>query len=96
MSQPSCESPEGVSRYFVTYTGVKLPLQLISPIDAAEVHSRNTYFHAVYDAQDRLVNCRKMVYGELEMEHRYEYAEDGRLVRAEVIDAEGEANVLSF
>ena len=96
MNPSVSEAPAGESRYFLSYTGMKLPLQLISPIEAAEVRNRNTFFHALYDAQDRLVHCRKLVYGEVEMAHRYEYGADGRLCRAEVIDAEGEATVLEF
>jgi hypothetical protein len=37
-----------------------------------------------------------MVYGEVEMEHRYQYDETGVLRRAEISDIDGEVTVLTF
>ena len=51
-------------RYFLSYSGVSLPLRLVSPLAASELQNRNTYFRAVYDDADRLV--AKLVYGEVE------------------------------
>lgn len=77
------ENPDN-SRYFVSYTGVKLPLRLINPLTIADLSNRNTFIRASYDAQDRLLGFEKMVYGEVEMWHRYEYDAEGVLRRAEI------------
>jgi hypothetical protein len=82
-------------RYFLSYSGVKLPLNLVSPIAAAELENRNTYFRATYDGAERLIACEKIVYGEVEMRHDYEYRADGVLARA-VIDMAGEETELFF
>ena len=37
-----------------------------------------------------------MVYGEIELEHRYHYDETGVLRRAEITDIDGESTVLEF
>ena len=54
-------------RYFLSYSGVSLPLRLVSPLAASELQNRNTYFRAVYDEADKLVSCEKLVYGEVEL-----------------------------
>lgn len=79
----TAENPDN-SRYFVSYTGVKLPLRLINPIEIADLTNRNTFIRASFDAQERLVSFEKMVYGEVEMWHRYEYDAEGVLRRAEI------------
>jgi hypothetical protein len=71
-------------RYFLSYSGVKLPLKLLSPLEPGELENRNTYFRARYDAADRIVSCEKMVYGEVELAHHYEYGPGGTLARAEI------------
>jgi hypothetical protein len=74
----------GNYRYFLSYSGVKLPLKLLSPLNPDELENRNTYFRALYDAADRIVSCEKLVYGEVELEHRYEYGAGGALARAHI------------
>lgn len=83
------------TQYFLSYSGAKLPLNLVSPLDAASVENRNTYFSARYDERGRIVLCRKIVYGEVEFEHRYAYHGNGALRRAE-IDGEDETRVVEF
>ena len=83
-------------RYFLTYTGVALPFNLVSPLSAQEVENRNTYFKGYYDAGGRLTGFDKMVYGEVELAHRYRYHPDGTLLQAEIIDIDGEATVMEF
>lgn len=85
-----------VLRYFVTYSGVKLPLKLCQPLEEAALSNRNTFFRAQFDAQERIAGFQKMVYGEVEMEHRYEYYENNALMKAEIVDAEGEVAVMHF
>jgi len=86
---------EDQMRYFLTYSGVHLPLNLMSPLEPDAVENRNTYFAAKYDEQGRIVLCRKMVYGEVEFEHRYAYHDNGVLSRA-AIDMEDETRVVEF
>jgi hypothetical protein len=86
----------GTCRYFVTYSGVKLPLRLLNELDAAQLENRNTYFRGYFDVQERLVKLQKIVYSEIEMEHRYTYRSDGTLKHAEIIDAEGEVTAMAF
>ena len=74
-----------VWRYFLTYSGVKLPLRLVGPLTEAELANRNTYMRAQYDEAGRLIVCEKLVYGEVELTHRYRYHADGSLQMAEVV-----------
>ncbi len=83
-------------RYFVSYSGVKLPLNLVNPLAEEERAHRNTCFVGFYDAEDKLMACQKLVYGEIELQHLYQYAPDGRLVAAEITDADGEVTKLDF
>jgi len=83
-------------RYFVTYSGVKLPLKLVDPLTEAGLQNRNTYFRGYFDKQDRLLCCQKMVYGEIELEHCYTYYDSGLLQQAKITDADGEVTVLEF
>ena len=84
------------SRYFVTYTGVKLPFHLVSELQEHEVQNRNTWFKGYFDAQDRLTGFDKLTYGEIELMHRYEYHDNGRLSVAEITDIDGEVTMLVF
>jgi Family of unknown function (DUF6156) len=59
----------GTSRYFVSYSGIKLPLKLVNEITEASLNNRNTYYRGYFDAQDRILLCQKVVYGELKYIH---------------------------
>jgi hypothetical protein len=85
----------GETRYYLTYSGVKLPFNLVTPLGAGEVENRNTYFKGYFDA-DRLLGFDKMVYGEVELAHRYAYHDTGALKRAEITDIDGDTTVLEF
>jgi hypothetical protein len=87
--------PDADFRYFVTYSGIKLPLRLVNQLEAAELENRNTYFRAQYDGQDRLIAVEKLVYGDIELVHRYYYHPTGAL-KAAHIDMDGETTVLEF
>ena len=87
---------EGSSRCFLTYTGVKLPFKLVTPLSDGEVENRNTYFRGYFDADERLLGFDKMVYGEIEMAHRYIYHDNGVLKQVEVTDIDGDATLLEF
>ncbi len=82
-------------RYFLSYSGVKLPLNLVSPIGVETLENRNTYFRAGYDASGRLISCEKIVYGEVELRHAYHYGEGSALARA-LIEHAGEETEVVF
>ena len=86
----------GTCRYFLTYTGVKLPLTLLNELEPDQLENRITFFRGLYDGQGRLAGIQKMVYGEIEMAHRYQYDDTGALRLAEITDIDGEVTVLSF
>jgi hypothetical protein len=90
------EAPTGTCRYYLTYSGVKLPLSLMEELPAEKLGHRITYFCGYYDEAGRMTALRKMVYGEIEMEHRYHYDENGVLRRAEVIDMDEEVETMAF
>jgi len=71
-------------RYFVSYSGVKLPLKLVNEISEAGLLNRNTYYRGYFDEQDKMLVCQKMVYDEIESEHRYQYYSNGVLKHAEI------------
>jgi hypothetical protein len=93
-TQNPCEY--GACRHFVAYSGVKLPLKLVNELEESDMAHRNTYFRGYYDTQDRLLACQKIVYGEIEFEHRYEYSESGDLQSAEITEVDGETKVVRF
>lgn len=83
-------------RHFISYTGVKLPLQLVSPLDDETLDGRITFFRGYYDKQELLTKVEKVVYGEIEFEHRYEYHNDGRLKRVEMIEGDDDKQIMTF
>lgn len=90
------DSADVTCRYFVTYTGIKLPLRLITPLDPADIKNRNTYMRAYFDASERMTVCQKIVYGEVELEHRYQYHDNGVVKQVAVQFAGEDAGVMCF
>ena len=86
----------GKQRFFVTYTGVKLPFKLVNELQADEVKNRNTYFCGYFDAQERITGFDKFAYGEIELAHRYSYHDNGKLRTAEITDIDGDTTMLVF
>ena len=82
-------------RYFVSYSGIKLPLKLINEISEDSLNNRNTYFCGHFDADDKLVRCQKIVYSEIESEHLYHYHTNGALKLAEITE-DDETRIVSF
>ncbi len=74
-------------RYFLSYSGIKLPLRLMRELERSEIDNRNTYFGANVDEQGRIVLLHKVVYGTVELEHTYRYHDNGALRCAEILDA---------
>lgn len=85
-----------LEKYYLTYTGVKLPLTLLEELEPDQRDNRNTYFVGIYDDDGRIVEIKKLVYGELEMGHQYFYDESGRLNRAILTDIDGEETTLEI
>ena len=73
-----------ITRYFTSYTGVKLPLKLIGEIEETGLANRNTYILAEFDDAHKLLFLEHRVYGEPQLSHRYEYHTDGSLKCAEI------------
>ena len=90
------DAMEFEERYFVTYRGVKPPSTMVEPIEQAELRNRNTYVRAFYDKAGRLRGFQKLVYGEIDLAHRYFYDEAGALVRAEIEAADEEPVIMEF
>jgi len=72
-------------RYFVSYTGVKLPFNLVNAISVEALSNRNTFIRAYFNDARVLTGFDKVVYGEIELSHRYEYHRNGVLRRAEIV-----------
>ncbi|HSD36033.1 MAG TPA: DUF6156 family protein [Rhodocyclaceae bacterium] len=85
-------------RYFLSYSGVKLPLNLREELQPDALRNRNTWFRACYDAAGRMLSCEKIVYGEVEMRHDYRYDADGKLLQATIqgADEDEAAQILNF
>lgn len=83
-------------RYYLTYTGVGIPFRLVNPLEEAQVPNRNTFIRAWFDSDERLIGFDKLVYGEVELAHRYAYHADGALARAEIMMCDEEPVVLEF
>lgn len=77
------------SRFFVSYSGVQLPLKLVNPLEQNEIENRNTYFCGYYDREGQMVACEKRVYGEVEFSHRYDYYASGK-IKSALIEMDGE------
>jgi len=96
MAMQMIEETQGNCRYFLTYTGVKLPLTLLNELEPDQLENRIAFFRGYYDGLGRLVRLQKIVYSEVEMEHQYQYDATGLLQRAEIIDIDGEVTVLEY
>jgi Family of unknown function (DUF6156) len=64
-------------------------------LDANCLTNRNTFVRAFFDERERLRVCEKVVYGEVEVRHVYDYHETGKL-RTAIITVDDEQNTLSF
>jgi hypothetical protein len=83
-------------RFFVTYTGVTLPFNLVNAIEPESLANRNTYIRAYFDKAGQLMGFHKVVYGEVELTHRYHYYDSGVLKKAEIIMLDEDPVQLDF
>ena len=84
------------TRYFVTYSGVKLPFNLVNELREDEVNNRNTFFKGYSDEAGRLTGFDKLAYGDIELAHRYTWHDNGKLASAEITDIDGDTKMLVF
>lgn len=90
------ETAHQACRFYVSYTGVKLPLKLVNPIEADALSNRNTFIRAYFDDDGVLMRFEKMVYGEVELAHRYVYHDNGALKQAEIAMLDEDTVILCF
>jgi len=83
-------------RYFVSYRGVRLPATMVTAIEPSALSNRNTYIRAFFDAVGVLHGFDKLVYGDVELSHRYAYHANGQLSRAEIAVPDEEPALLAF
>lgn len=76
------------TRFFISYSGIKLPLNLVNEISPEQMHNRNTYFKATYDENGKMLLCQKIVYNEVDVQHEYTYAQDGTLAFARITEGD--------
>ncbi len=86
----------GECRFFASYSGVRLPLNLVGAIDADALSNRNTFIRAYFDRSGALRGFDKIVYGEVELAHRYDYHATGKLSRAEITMLDEDPVILRF
>jgi hypothetical protein len=82
-------------RYFISYSGVSLPLKLTNELEPDGMDNRITYFIGYFDDEERLRMIEKVVYGEIEFSHEYEY-DDQMIRRATLIEDGEDPRVLEF
>lgn len=84
------------TRFFVSYTGVRLPLRLVNAIEPDRLSNRNTFIRGYFDRAGVLMGFEKVVYGEIELIHRYHYHANGALSRAEIVMLDDDPVTLRF
>jgi hypothetical protein len=89
-------SPTHECTYFITYSGVALPFRLVEPLPADEIGNRNTYIRAWFNVAGKLTAFDKMVYGEVELAHRYAYHSNGALALAEIRMVDEDPVIMAF
>ncbi|MFO1107728.1 MAG: DUF6156 family protein [Bradyrhizobium sp.] len=89
---------EGIEecRFFASYSGVRLPLRLVSALEESALTNRNTFIRAYFGRAGVLKGFDKIVYGEVELAHRYDYHDNGALSRAQIIMLDEAPVVLHF
>lgn len=83
-------------RFFVSYTGVKLPLRLVNAIAPDQLSNRNTFIRGYFNNAGALTGFEKVVYGEIELTHRYSYHANGMLSEAEIVMLDEDSVTLRF
>ncbi len=82
-------------KYFLSYSGIGLPLKMVSPLEPDGLENRNTYFIARYNQHGWLIEVIKQVYNEIELHHQYSYSADGKLAETTITNLDGEVHVIN-
>lgn len=90
MTEPALQQ-----RHFTSYSGVSLPLMLINELEES-IERRVTYFTGFYDDKGQLLRLEKVVYGEIEFAHEYQYSVEGQLSRAVIMEDDEVARTVVF
>lgn len=77
-------------RYYLSYSGIDLPLKLVGDLLPGEVENRNTYFGVLVDTQNQPVLIHKVVYGEVYLQHIYEFDDSQTLISATITTEDGD------
>ena len=83
-------------QYYLSYSGLKLPLKLVSPMKSEEIENRNIYYGVHLDVNGNPISIHKVVYGEIEMQHEYGYSDSGDLKWAEITNIDNEVQRFEF
>lgn len=83
-------------RYFTSYSGVRLPLNLVGELAIDDMRNRNTFYRGLFDQSGLLRRCEKVVYGEVELAHAYDYHPNGRLAQAVIQNEHDDPETLTF
>lgn len=84
------------TRYFTSYSGARLPLNLVGELTVDAMGNRNTFYCGMFDANGVLMRCEKVVYGEVEVSHDYRYHADGRLAQALIQNGDDEPETIDY
>jgi len=69
---------------------------LVNELDAVGIEKRITYFAGYYDEKGCIKIIEKIVYGEIEFSHHYEYTDDGELEKAILVEDDELPRTLVF
>jgi len=94
--QGGAEAPGQYDAYFLSYSGITLPFNLVGELSLTEVENRNTFFGARYNEQGQTILIHKVVYGEIELSHQYRYHPSGSLQSALIVNIDDEEQLLEF
>ncbi|SER00705.1 hypothetical protein SAMN03080615_03561 [Amphritea atlantica] len=84
------------NHFYLSYSGIKLPLKLVGPLELSEIENRNTFFASIEDDQGRVTEIAKVVYNEIELHHHYRYHDDDQSLVEAVITADGETHTIQY
>ncbi|WP_428036078.1 DUF6156 family protein [Amphritea sp.] len=84
------------NHFYLSYSGIKLPLKLVGPIAPSEIENRNTFFASKVDDRGRVTEIAKVVYNEIELHHRYHYHDDDQSLTQAIITTDGETHTIQY
>lgn len=73
-----------------------LPLKLVNELDEVGIDKRITYFAGYFDEHGLLNILEKIVYGEIEFTHQYEYDRSGGLRKATLLEDDEPPRIFEF